>query len=855
MDTQNQVLIDIKITGELQNKIQLLDKLKQELASINKEQLFYKEAGMQANEAYKKNLLAVENYKTEISKLSIEVKNEIKLAKANKTSMNELSQSLTMLKNEYKNLSDTQRKSDYGKQLLLSINQQDTAIKAASASIGEHQRNVGNYPGLMGRVQESFSSAGGGIKGFTAGISTAGAGLNAMFGGFFAVTGAIKVFNSLLGSSEKLADAWEKTIAGAKAGYEKFMNSIATGDFSNFFKNIQKAIEAGEKYAEYLDYVEERNSSLNIKKADNDLLVADLRLKATQKDKYNAEQRLGFNQLAYNKSLALATDERNAAKRDYEEKIKFIYSAYNIQKATIENYLQYRDQYLEGAQDLIKTENELRTARKGNVLIDPETGRSQTVFDKGLISQLEAKIKSYNGVYKLFANQVRQFETIPETERKSLETLRELLPKAETELKQSSKRLFSQMQSQKDEIMNENKKYVSEKSKLNQKEVDETAKYWQDLFKLSEEYNQQIIDDKLKQQEQIAEVEKINEQNRKQQYADSIQALKLDEESKIIFADREIKNRKEFEKEKVRIQLESLVTQLKLTKEYLSKDSALGEEEKANIIKGAENAIGILKNQILTVKNADTEKEGWLQKALGLTEEDQKKIKEATDYIKTTLDGLQNYRNIQISNEQKVLDYQYERNKARIEESGKSQQEKAKELAALDKKFRKEKYELDLKQWKTDRAFALTKVIIAGLVAAVLQDWTAVVSAGLAVTGILAEKAPKPPAYKKGGLPPIKEASGTLIKVNENGQQEAIMTAGALKMFPRQLNAMNIAGGGDPLFGGYSANASAQGIMTDYQMINAFETAIAKMPEPVLGFKEFNQAKDKFTRIAERAKA
>jgi predicted RNase H-like nuclease (RuvC/YqgF family) len=54
-------------------------------------------------------------------------------------------------------------------------------------------------------------------------------------------------------STQTTGDAWEKMVTGMKSGYQAFMKTIATGDWTNFFTNIRTAIQAGQKYAEAMD--------------------------------------------------------------------------------------------------------------------------------------------------------------------------------------------------------------------------------------------------------------------------------------------------------------------------------------------------------------------------------------------------------------------------------------------------------------------------------------------------------------------------------------------------------------------------------------------------------------------------
>ena len=61
-------------------------------------------------------------------------------------SLKEMGSELTSLKNEYRSLSAAERESAKGQDLLKHIQDLDTAMKEADYTMGDHQRNVGNYP-------------------------------------------------------------------------------------------------------------------------------------------------------------------------------------------------------------------------------------------------------------------------------------------------------------------------------------------------------------------------------------------------------------------------------------------------------------------------------------------------------------------------------------------------------------------------------------------------------------------------------------------------------------------------------------------------------------------------------------
>lgn len=84
-------------------------------------------------------------HKTVLSEVRQTLSNNVKLDNVAATSMNGLSQSLSRMRIAYRELTEEERNSPFGKELLASINQADAKIKELDATIGNHQRNVGNY--------------------------------------------------------------------------------------------------------------------------------------------------------------------------------------------------------------------------------------------------------------------------------------------------------------------------------------------------------------------------------------------------------------------------------------------------------------------------------------------------------------------------------------------------------------------------------------------------------------------------------------------------------------------------------------------------------------------------------------
>lgn len=132
-----------------------LSSVKAELSKLNRIENEGKEL-TEEQVARKRELINSEKeHKQIISGLNQVIQNDIKLNQAASGSMNEMAQSLSKARIAYRNLTEEERNSPFGQELLKSIQKTDLKIKEFDASIGNHQRNVGNYAGGFNTLQYS----------------------------------------------------------------------------------------------------------------------------------------------------------------------------------------------------------------------------------------------------------------------------------------------------------------------------------------------------------------------------------------------------------------------------------------------------------------------------------------------------------------------------------------------------------------------------------------------------------------------------------------------------------------------------------------------------------------------------
>lgn len=127
------------------------------------------EKGVRLLEHYNNEL---EQHKIRLAQARQQLSNNIKLDVSAATSMNALSQSLGRMRMAYRELTEEERKSPFGQELLASIQQADAKIKQLDATIGNHQRNVGNYASGWNGLNMSIQQIGRELPSLAMGINT-----------------------------------------------------------------------------------------------------------------------------------------------------------------------------------------------------------------------------------------------------------------------------------------------------------------------------------------------------------------------------------------------------------------------------------------------------------------------------------------------------------------------------------------------------------------------------------------------------------------------------------------------------------------------------------------------------------
>lgn len=340
---EEQVIINVEIdTGKTLDRLKSVNDEIDDLKKNNRElKDAIKQTGDADGELTKKlaeNEKSISLLKGEQKSLVGVIQNHVTANASLGNSYNEINARVVQLQKEYKALTEEQRNSAEGKAILKSLNDQKQALKDIDANMGDHFRNVGNYPqvmqGAFGAVDGILAKFGTSIKG----LSTGGFGaLKGALGGamngikmfsktllttplgwlLLAITAIVKVFDKLKDAIKKNDDAstqFQKLFASFKpivtfinGLFEKLAKTlgfVAEG-IANIIAKFSDQAQAEQKVVAITDRLEERERQYVVAKAKIQKQISELLVKTKDKEKYTAEERLKLLDQAQEKEKQL----------------------------------------------------------------------------------------------------------------------------------------------------------------------------------------------------------------------------------------------------------------------------------------------------------------------------------------------------------------------------------------------------------------------------------------------------------------------------------------------------------------------------------------------------------------------
>jgi hypothetical protein len=156
--------------------------------------------------------------------------------------LGEMKRTFTELASQYKQLTDEEKQSPFGKALAQSLDQLKTRINDSKGQLDDINKELNGSGGLSGALDAVAGKFGLNIGELT------------KFGGAMAAaTTALKVAKDAFFASESSVDEWGRTVAASESVYEGFLNAINNGDISGYLSRIDQIVDAARKAYDELD--------------------------------------------------------------------------------------------------------------------------------------------------------------------------------------------------------------------------------------------------------------------------------------------------------------------------------------------------------------------------------------------------------------------------------------------------------------------------------------------------------------------------------------------------------------------------------------------------------------------------
>ena len=254
-----------------------------------------------------------------------------RLVKAETVSYNELVRQMDILKQQWRATTDEAERAKLGDR----INQVNDRLKDMDASVGVFGRNVGNYLGAVDHLTAGIASMGKGAASVVGPLKNVTLGLKAM-----SATPAVAVLGLLANILQKVMEAMQGNEESANALNQALAPLRVVGDavtkvfqamgsvlvtVVDWFGKLTTAILGTNKASEERLRLAKEENELNEaqretlkQNAEAERDIAELRAKASERDKYTATERMAFLEEAGKKEAEIAAREMQNAKTRYK---------------------------------------------------------------------------------------------------------------------------------------------------------------------------------------------------------------------------------------------------------------------------------------------------------------------------------------------------------------------------------------------------------------------------------------------------------------------------------------------------------------------------------------------------------
>lgn len=319
----------------------------QRLDAISKQMADLKIKQRELNDQYKAGAVNEEFYLKKSKELSVQLSTlnrqqtnlTAALQAAEKTnddysdSLDGMRAKLNDMQRAYATLTKAQRESAEGQEFLRAIGEQDAAVKGLEQSIGDARRNVGDYEGAIKRAFPAIGNLSDGIdkatgifqalgkggvsalKGIVSGLGQATkASLKFIATPIGAVIAAIVAAVALMTAGfRKLQEAFKKNdeagtnMAKLFASFEPILDGISrlfdklavgigkvAAKLADWIGSNNEAAKAAQNLVVAVDNLEQAERDYTVNSAARNKEISEMRAKATQTEKYSAEERIAL---------------------------------------------------------------------------------------------------------------------------------------------------------------------------------------------------------------------------------------------------------------------------------------------------------------------------------------------------------------------------------------------------------------------------------------------------------------------------------------------------------------------------------------------------------------------------------
>lgn len=354
---EEQVIISVDLqAGGIDGK---LDAIVSQVASLKNEQ-------RELNALYKAGAVDEETYIKKSKELSLQLgtlqKQQTNLTAAVQTSkktnedyadsLDGMRAKLNDMQKAYATLTKAQRESVEGKEFLRAIAEQDKAVKGLEQSIGDARRNVGDYEGAIKRafpaignfsdgiekatgIMEALGTGGAkAMKGLVSGLGQAtkaalkfiatpiGAVLAAIVAAVALLSAGFKKLQEAFAKNDTAGTQWAKLMASFEPiidGISRAFDKLAIGigkvaeKIADWIGKNNEAAKSAQNLVIAIDNLQQVERDYAVNSAKRNKEIAELRAKATQTEKYSAEERIAALNEAMELEKKNLADQKNIA--------------------------------------------------------------------------------------------------------------------------------------------------------------------------------------------------------------------------------------------------------------------------------------------------------------------------------------------------------------------------------------------------------------------------------------------------------------------------------------------------------------------------------------------------------------